>query len=303
MAHRAATFIGTVTMDAIALVDAYPAADERVLARDLVTAGGGPAATAAVAAARAGIADVRFVGAVGADEAGERAIADLTDAGIDVSGVRRIEGEPTASSVIIVDHGSGTRAICGRPGPRLTLDAEQLALVGDAGWVHVDHVGWPALTGAGLTPTTTERSRISVDAGNPIEDFSPKGVDLFVPTEAALARMYGDGDLPALLDAALGAGARTVVATRGGAGAVAATEDGQRVDVPAHRGAVLSTLGAGDVFHGALLAAVLRDSAHATALADAVRYATVAAGLSCRALDGRSGIPSHDEIVAHLPAH
>lgn len=300
MAERsaaAATFVGTVTVDAIALVDAYPAADERVLANDVVTAGGGPAATAAVAAVHAGITDVRFVGAVGADEAGERAVAELTDAGIDVSGVRRMKGERSAASVIIVDHGSGTRAICGRPGPRLTLDAGQLALVSDAGWVHVDHVGWPALTRAGLTPASTDRPRISVDAGNPIEDFTPKGVDLFVPTEAALRRMYGEQEVPALLDAALDAGARTVVATRGGAGAVAATDDGQRVDVPAHQGAVLSTLGAGDVFHGALLAAVLRG----TALADAVRYATVAAGLSCRALDGRSGIPDHDDILAYLP--
>jgi inosine-uridine nucleoside N-ribohydrolase len=43
-------FVGVATLDAIALVDGLPAPDERVIADELVFAGGGPAATAAVAA-------------------------------------------------------------------------------------------------------------------------------------------------------------------------------------------------------------------------------------------------------------
>jgi sugar/nucleoside kinase (ribokinase family) len=54
----------------------------------------------------------------------------------------------------------------------------------------------------------------------------------------------------------------------------------------------VSTLGAGDVFHGALLAALLDGQP----IDDALRFANAAAGLSCRALDGRSGIPSRREV-------
>jgi sugar/nucleoside kinase (ribokinase family) len=60
----------------------------------------------------------------------------------------------------------------------------------------------------------------------------------------------------------------------------------------------VSTLGAGDVFHGALLAGLARDAA----LADALRAANACAALSCRALDGRSAIPTRDELASVLSA-
>jgi sugar/nucleoside kinase (ribokinase family) len=55
---------------------------------------------------------------------------------------------------------------------------------------------------------------------------------------------------------------------------------------------VVSTLGAGDVFHGALLASLVRQAS----LDAALRAANAAAALSCRALDGRSAIPTLDEL-------
>jgi sugar/nucleoside kinase (ribokinase family) len=61
---------------------------------------------------------------------------------------------------------------------------------------------------------------------------------------------------------------------------------------------VVSTLGAGDVFHGALVAAHVRG----LTLARALEYANTVAALSCRGLDGRSAIPTHDVVDAHLRA-
>jgi sugar/nucleoside kinase (ribokinase family) len=58
----------------------------------------------------------------------------------------------------------------------------------------------------------------------------------------------------------------------------------------------VSTLGAGDVFHGALLAWLVRGEP----LAEALRAANTAASLSCRALDGRSAIPTLDELEKEL---
>lgn len=43
--------VGTATLDTIALVGRMPGADERIVAEEIRTAGGGPAATAAVALA------------------------------------------------------------------------------------------------------------------------------------------------------------------------------------------------------------------------------------------------------------
>src|SRR5439155_3033480 len=55
--------VGLATRDTIYAVPRHPGADERVVATQRVVAGGGPAATAAVAIARLGV-EARFVGGV-----------------------------------------------------------------------------------------------------------------------------------------------------------------------------------------------------------------------------------------------
>jgi sulfofructose kinase len=287
--------VGAVTLDAIALVDRFPRPDERQVAREVRYAGGGPAATAAVAATRLGV-PTAFVGAVGDDAEGEQILAMLRDEGVDISGVQVRAGERSGASIVIVDAVRGTRAICTRPVPHPVIPpgGPVADLVAGASWLHADHLGWPAVQQWVSTATGPSRPRVSVDGGNPIPGFSPAGVDLYAPTVEALARRYGDLPVDDLFAAAIREGARTVVATRGAAGSVAATCDGKRLAAPGHDVAVLSTLGAGDVFHGALLAAVV----HGMPLQDCLRYANVAAALSCRGLDGRSAIPTHDEVLA-----
>ena len=292
-------FVGAATLDAIALVDGFPAPDQRVVADQVVFAGGGPAATAAVAASRLG-AQASFIGAVGYDADGDRIVHDLSAEGVDVSGVLRVAQQPSGASVIVVDRGRGTRAICNRPAPALTvLDEGRAAeLLCGAAWVHVDHAGWGPVQHF-LKERGDARPKISVDAGNPIPEFCPEGIDLFVPTYDALATRYRGADAGDVLAAALREGARTVVATRGAGGVVAATEDGRRAEVPGCITDVLSTLGAGDVFHGALLTAVVRGLDLPAQLA----YANASAAMSCRGLDGRSAIPRHPEVLRFLSHH
>jgi sulfofructose kinase len=288
-------FAGAATYDAIAVVDGYPGPDERRVAEDLVFSGGGPAATAAVACARLGV-PAAFVGAVGDDAEGELVRAGLAAEGVDVSGLATVAGRRTGASVVVVDRGRATRAICTRPTAPFDVPAGSVAaaLLRRADWVHVDHLGWGCVQDV-LASAGPRRARLSVDAGNPIPAFTPRGVDLYVPTVEALARSYpGVGsDVDALLAAAVRDGARTVVATRGSRGSVAATAAGERVDAPGLAVTPLSTLGAGDVFHGALLAALVRGEP----LAACLRYANAAAALSCRGLDGRSAIPGHEEAA------
>jgi sulfofructose kinase len=297
-----AVFVGASTFDALALVDGYPAPDERRIASELVFSGGGPAATAAVAFARLGL-RAAFIGAVGDDPEADRVRKGLEDEGVDVSALVTVDGRPTGASVVIIDRSRAARAIVTRPVPPLRLDPESpgAALVRSAGWVHVDHLGWGPVSA--LLSSARPRPRLSVDGGNPIEGFRPTGIDLYVPTEAALRRSYGDAPVEALLSAAVADGARAVVASRGAEGSVACDGDGRFCAAPALSIDTLSTLGAGDVFHGALLAAVVRGEP----LDRCLPYANAVAGLSCRGLDGRVAIPDHATAVAaafrgHSPA-
>lgn len=290
MSQPPMVFVGVATHDTIAQVARFPEPDERMVVDDLVTAGGGPAATAAVAAARQG-AEVAFVGAVGDDDVGDTILAELAAEGVDVDHCARLPDTASAASLVIVDTGASTRAILNRPPP--PLDVEQLPdttrrFVAAADWVHVDQAGWSAI--ASWWRASSERPHLSIDAGNDLPDFDAAGIDLYVPTIAALRRRHGgDDDLSAeqAVAAGLADGALTVVATDGAHGAYVGRPGRPTVNVPAIDGPVRSTLGAGDVFHGALLAAVARGEE----LTDAVRDATRVAYASCQAIDGRSGIP------------
>ena len=281
--------VGAATLDTILAVPRHPGVDDRVVASDLVRAGGGPAATAAVALARLGV-PVFFVGAVGDDAAGETIREGLEQEGVDVSELAVVPGARSAESAIVVEAGSASRTIAAFLGtlPPLELRARARELCRAAAWTHVDHVGYGAVRGAG--------ARLSVDAGNPIPDLDLHEVALYAPTDDALdARFPGVGTEEAARSA-IAAGAEVVVVTCGGAGSLAVQDDGDSIVAPSLPVDPVSTLGAGDVFHGALLAQLVRD----VPLADALAAANACAALACRALDGRSAIPSARELDAVL---
>ncbi len=287
-----AVFVGAATQDALALVSGFPRPDQRMVADAIAYAGGGPAATAAVAAARLGV-HVAFVGTVGDDLDGQSILAGLTAEGVDVSGVSVRRGHASAASVVVVDAVRGTRAICNRPGPDIELTAG-LALLAATPVVHVDHVGWGPVTEA----CPQVGPRLSVDGGNPIPGFTPSGVRLFAPTVGALRSDFGSMEVDDLLLRAIAGGCDIVVATAGANGSYARTSTGQTASAPAHRVDIVSTLGAGDVFHGALIAAEI----HGLPLEQRLVFANTAAALACRGLDGRSAIPRLSEVVSVTPA-
>jgi sulfofructose kinase len=284
MAHTARIIcVGSAVLDTIALVDRLPGEDERVEADEVVIAGGGNAATSAVAIARLGV-DVEFSGIVGDDEGGETLLAQLEAEGVGTSLVERVSGAETAHSVIVVSEGSGTRTILTRP----ATTPSHIPTGFD--WVHVDKAGYRALREAGRIA-----SQVSLDDGNPVPELDLALIDLYVPTAVVLRGRFPGRSAEDGAREAHRAGSRTVVATDGANGSFAVTADGI-----AHAAALpitpLSTLGAGDVFHGALLAALVIGKE----LEDALRFANVTAALSCRSLDGRSGIPDRAEVEAVL---
>lgn len=289
------TFIGAATLDALALVERYPAPDERVVAEDLRFAGGGPAATAAVAAARLGH-DVAFIGAVGADETGGEIIAGLEREGVRTDAMVRVEGARSGASVVVVSRETASRAITNRSLPRTDLLSSSSAreLIAASTWLHTDHIGWrPTMD---LLEQLGQRPPTSFDGGHLLDGFTAQGLDLYVPTVDALQRRFGPLPVPELLERAAAESGETVVATDGGDGAWVLEAGREPHRIPGFAVDVLSTLGAGDVFHGALLAQV----AEGRPMDEAVTRANAVAALSTLALDGRSGIPDRAALDAFL---
>lgn len=290
-------FVGVATYDAISLVPRFPGSDERVEASAVVFAGGGPAATAAVAARRLGV-DVELIAPVGDDPVRGLIADDLERDGVGLHLQVDPERASQASAIICASDRS-TRAIATLSMRPFSLTEEHAEMVRAAEWVHVDHLGWPAVEGALNAVPAARRPRVSVDGGHPIIGdarlCTPTAATLFVPPFEKLVAHEGDTEADVLRRV----GADAVVATKGGAGCIGLAPDGAFSSVD---GLVVedfgSTLGAGDVFHGALVAALSASEP----FQDAMRLANAVAALSCRGIDGRSRIPDRAEADAFLAA-
>jgi len=291
-----AVCIGVVTIDTIALVDKYPSADERVVAQEISRAGGGPASVAAVALSRLGIKSA-IIGTIGDDADGKEVLRIFEKEGVDTSGIS-IGTSETAGSVIVASKEHSARAISTRqPMVQAPINEAAKKLIAQAHWVHVDHVGINRLTELGIS--RGNGPLISFDAGYGVETFDPITVDLFVPTDRQMALRYPGIDLAVALENDSMKAGNTVVATQGSAGSAGFSPETGLVTAPGFTVDVMSTLGAGDVFHGALVAQLI----HGFPLQAAMRRANAVAALSCTGLDGQSKIPTTTELDAYLEAH
>jgi sulfofructose kinase len=288
--------MGVITVDTIALVDQYPQEDERVVAQQISRAGGGPAAVAAVALSRLGIRSA-IVGTIGDDADGKEVLRIFEKEGVDTSGVS-IGNTATAGSVIVASKKNSARAISTRqPVTQSPLNESAKKMISAAEWLHVDHVGVTRFNAAGITRGTGPQ--ISFDAGYGVENFDPSLVDLFVPTDRQMSLRYPGVSLSVALENDSTKSGNTVVATQGSAGSSGYSPETGLVSASGFKVEVTSTLGAGDVFHGALIAQIIQGFE----LSQALRRANAVAALSCRGLDGQSRIPTTAELNAFLEAN
>jgi sulfofructose kinase len=114
-----------------------------------------------------------------------------------------------------------------------------------------------------------------------------------------MALRYPGIDLSVALESDSKKADNTVVATQGSAGSSGFSPQTGLATASGFRVNVTSTLGAGDVFHGALIAQIIQGFE----LTEALRRANAVAALSCRGLDGQSMIPSVAELNAFLEAN
>ena len=270
--------VGVATRDHIVLVDKYPKANERVIAIQSISSFGGPATTAAVTLARLGI-SVAVSSVIGDDEDGSSIIEMLKREGIDTKHVVIDRSVCTAKGTIVVSKSEQTRAIMVQPHQKLPAKP---ANINDYEWIHVDQFGMKAIKDWGVV--RGGKAKLSIDIGYATPGLNSSDYDLYAPSENITTDVSS-----AARDKNI------VVISQGGEGSI--YSDGTKTGtVPAITTEIVSTLGAGDVFHGALVATQVWNKP----IEEAVTIANTVAGLSCRALDGQSGIPTKAELAAFL---
>lgn len=292
--------LGIAVQDLILSVDAIPGGPGKTRARGMAMAGGGMAASAAVAIARLG-GRAELWTRLGDDAVGDAIVDELERYGVGTAGCARLAGCSSSISAVLVD-AEGERLIVNHVDAALDDDPAWLPLleVADAGAVLADtrwttgalalfeaagEHGIPAVLDADSAPEDprlVDRATHAVFSSDALRAFTGC-LDAVEGLRAVSARAAGAGS---------GATPGRMLAVTGGAEGVRWLAGGELGHLPAFEVEVVDTLGAGDVFHGACALAL----AEGQEVRDAMRFAAAAAALKCTRFGGRAGTPARDEV-------
>lgn len=304
--------IGAVNADVVVAASRLPGPGETVVGPGAQRHGGGKGANAAVAAARAG-AEVRYCGAVGADDTGRWLLDELCREGIDVTDVAVLDDVATGLALIVVDPAGENQIAVGAGANAAVSGATvQAAVARAAGWTDCVLVSTeisPDAVVAAVRSAAEHGMRCVLNpapAIGALVELLPD-VSVLTPNAAELADLYrgvagegiGKGGITvAEMALAVAARARTlVIVTLGGDGVLVADPDGATTALPAPEvGEVRDTTGAGDTFNGVFVSAL---AAGVSVVPAAVRGVT-AASLSVGSVGARGGMPRGADIDAAL---
>lgn len=124
--------VGITVLDRIWYLNDLPGEGGKYVANNYKEVGGGPAATAAVAAAKLG-AEVDFIGRVGDDDTGKSVLSELESLGVKTRYTRVFSGARSSHSGVFVD-AHGERMIVNYPGPELPACADWLQAIDFSQW-------------------------------------------------------------------------------------------------------------------------------------------------------------------------
>lgn len=280
--------IGHAALDHVFQIRAFPGRPTKTPATAYAKQPGGMALNASIAAARLG-ASVRLLGRVGEDDAASFLRQSLRHENVEARGLETVAGALTSVSAIAVD-ARGERQIFNHRGDALqrahALDLRQLAgadvVLTDPRWCAgaasalrwAREHGLPSVLDADVAPREDLRALVALAHW---AVFSEPGLLCFapgVPTRAALALALQKGCQVAVVTR----GARSLFWMRRG-------QTLQEMQVPQVK--TRDTLGAGDVFHGALAVALGEGLTDSQALA----FAAAAAAFKCKNGEGVFGAP------------
>jgi sugar/nucleoside kinase (ribokinase family) len=290
--------IGANSVDYVYLLPAYPEregpnAKMRISSHSLSC--GGQVATALCTCAAMGL-SAKYIGVTGTDDNGRRIRDELARRSIDMSDAV-IRDVANQFAVIMVDEHAGERIVLWDRHEGLALRPRELPtdLLTASRVLHVDDVDQDAAIRA---------ARIARDAGvhvtSDIDRLTPRTEELVsavtmpIFAEHVPKALTGEADFERALRKLRRLNQGRMCITLGPRGAMLL--DGDRLyRAPAFQVDAVDTTGAGDVFRGALIVALLRGDAPD----DMLRFANAAAGVSCTRLGAIKGVPTMDE-TRHL---
>lgn len=290
--------IGACVMDTLITVPRFPDEDTKLRAESTVLAGGGPAATGIVAASKLGE-SCAFIGVLSDDSSGHFLKEDFEKYGVNCDNIDLLAGYRAFTSCIWLSRESTSRTCVFDKGnlPPLVLDEDKKQAIKDAQILMVDGNELPAAIEAAKI-ARENGTKVLYDAGGlypGIEELLPH-VDILIPSkEYALgftkaqtveeaAKILYDKFSP-----------EVVVITMGKSGGI--LYDGNAViTYPIYPAEVVDSNGAGDVFHGAFAAALVKGFDYEKAC----HFSSAVSGIKCMNVGARQSVPDFETTKEYL---
>jgi sulfofructose kinase len=285
--------VGIAVHDTVFELDDDPVFAHKNFASSVYATSGGPVVNAAKAVVDLG-GDAAVVSRVGDDVFGDAIIHDLATRGVKTDGIERFRQTPSSVSSVMV-HPDGERTIVNAtdrdllnpPNTRMAdvVDAAEAVLV-DVRWIPGSRSAINIAMTAG-TPTIVD---FDTSRGEVPSDFIEIASHVIFSHDALLsvsgAVSPGDGiaALARTTDAVVGV-------TLGEQGSLWVV-DGHVVTVPGFSTRIVSTLGAGDVFHGAFAFGI----AEGRDVLESAEWASAAAAVFCSLGRHSDGILSREAV-------
>lgn len=296
--------VGSSNTDMVVRVPRLPAPGETLIGGRFAMVPGGKGANQAIAASRAG-GKVSFMGRMGRDELGERALQSLIQDGINTQHVSRDNTAASGVALILVA-ADGENCIAVSPGANARLSATHIARAKKA----FSRTAIVLLQLETPLPAVCAAARLARQAGarvilNPAPASALpvsllRNVSILTPNESEAETLTGvrvTNETTAARAARRlhDQGVETVIITLGSRGAYVSS-DSVRGRVPGFRVKAIDTTGAGDVFNGALAVAL----AEKLDLRQAVRFANAAAARSVTRRGAQASAPTRSAILRLL---
>lgn len=296
---------GSSNIDMTAYVKTLPRPGETIGNGRFLQANGGKGANQAVAAARLG-GDVVFLTCVGDDMQGRMLKEVFASDGIHTEHMKFITTSPTGTALIFVaDDGENCIAVApGANGELLPEDIDKAAdAFSEASWLLLQ-LEVPLKTVYHAVDVAFAKGIKVILNPAPISGAIPSEVLsklwLITPNETEAEKLTGikidsAEDAYRASEALLAQGVQNVIVTLGSSGSVICNAS-LREFVPARKVEAVDTVGAGDVYNGALVTAL----AEGKSLPDAARFATLASSIAVTRPGAQTGVPHRPEVDALL---
>lgn len=287
--------MGTPCLDILTVVERLPKPDSGSGILDFSRQGGGNVATAMVAASRLGV-KAGFIGYIGGCQNGRFIREDFEYNGVDISHSFTSESEPSAFSIILSDLETKGRSIMykGANMPALEICALDKNYLTKAKILHLENCGETEKTAALWMKEAGKKVAYDVAGySEKIKSFTPY-IDIFIASEFYCRGAFGETDSLSGYEkhckTIADSGPGTVIFTLGKRGCVGYTKEEGFFAEKAFEVNVFDTLGAGDVYHGAFLAGIIKGYK----AREAAKFANAVSAVKICYIGGRAGIPDYN---------